>query len=144
MSPRPPNLSARLATRGWRGLPDRDNPLAWKRATKQGTRGAIALLAELSDDEVARYMAVASDQMKLEERWAAAKLVLGFSGVLLCGFALWQGFATGFGNWTIAGLGLGLLMGYWPWRVLRCRQLWRLHFEAARAEQARRQSRATA
>lgn len=119
-------------------LPDRDNPLAWKRASKHGKRGAFALLSELSDDEVARYIAVASDQIKLEERWALLKIACALAGVLLFIVNVWFGIATGFSAWLITGLGLALLMGYWPWRVLRCRQLWQQHFEAARNEQMRR------
>jgi hypothetical protein len=125
-------------------LPDRDNPLAWKRATRHGKLGALALLHELADDEVSRYMAVARDQVKQEEQWAAMKIACGLCGVLLVGFELWQGMSGGFKNWIIAGLGLGLLMGYWPWRVLRCRQLWQTHLNAARAEQVRRQLAASA
>ena len=122
------------------GLPDRDNPLAWKRATKQGVLGARDLLTSLTDDEVSRYMLVAQDQIKLEERWAALKVACACAGAALVAILIWRGLGNGFGTWAIAGLGLGLLMGYWPWRVMKCRQLWQKHFEAAKAEQARRQA----
>ena len=119
-------------------LPDRDNPLAWKRATKVGKLGALDLLKSLTDEEVSRYVDVARDQIRLEERWLSMKIACAICGAGLVAFFLWRGFDTGFGQWTVAGLGLGLVMGYWPWRVWKCRQLWQIHFNAALAEQARR------
>jgi hypothetical protein len=120
------------------GLPDRDNPLAWKRATREGKLGARDLLTTLTDDEVARYLSVVEDQIKLEERGAWLKIASAIAGAALLGFLTWYGLDAGFGGWVIAGLGLGLVMEYWPWRVMKCRQLWQTHFKAARDEQARR------
>lgn len=120
------------------GLPDRDNPLAWKRATKEGTLGAHALLRVLSDEEVQRYIGIVQDQINLEERWARLRVGSAVIGAGLIAFLIWRGLETGFGGWVIAGLGLGLAMEYWPWRVFKCRQLWQKHFLAARDEQARR------
>ena len=119
-------------------LPDRDNPLAWKRATKVGKLGALDLLKSLTDEEVSRYADVACDQIRLEERWATLKFACAICGAGLVAVLLWRGFDAGFGRWAVAGLGLGLAMGYWPWRVWKCRQLWQIHFNAALAEQARR------
>ena len=120
------------------GLPDRDNPLAWKRKTREGKRGARELLSALTDEEVARYMTVALDQVHLEERLWALKVMCAVAGAAIVGVLAMLGFATQFTGWAIAGLLLGLTMVYWPWRVLRCRQLWQKHFEAAQAEQFRR------
>jgi hypothetical protein len=122
------------------GLPDRDNPFAWKRASQVGKQGAHALLAELTDEEVARYMSIAEDQVRLEARHVWPKVGSAVLGAVVVGLALWTGFAWGFSLITISGLGLGMAMGYWPWRVLKCRQLWQKHVAAAHAEQVRRAS----
>ena len=122
----------------WSAVPDHDNPMVWKRATKLGRRRAHELLADLTDDEVVRYAAVARDQMKIEESQAWLKIVSAIGGTGLASYLTWRGVATGFGGWLIVELGLALTMVYWPWRVLKCRQLWHTHFVAARAEQARR------
>lgn len=116
------------------GLPDRDNPLAWKRATLAGAEGARKLLVLLTDEEVRRYMAVARDQIRSEERLAGLKVASAICGALVVVWFLWQGIATGFGKWVVAGLGVGVAMGYWPWRALQCKQLWQKHFDAARDE----------
>jgi hypothetical protein len=120
-------------------MPDRDNPLAWKRATQAGAAGARDLLKVLTDDEVARYMGVARDQVALEEQGAAIKIGSAMLGVGLLVFVGWHIVQAGFGRWDIAGLGLAVAMGYWPWRVFKCRRLWLTHFEAARDELALRQ-----
>ena len=125
---------------GLAGLPDRDNPFAWKQKTREGKRGARELLVDLSDDEVARYMAIASDQVQLEERLAAVKVLCAVCGIAVCAAVLFMGLTTRFSGLVFTGLGLGLAMVYWPWRVFRCRQLWQMHYDAARAEQVRRQS----
>jgi hypothetical protein len=129
----------RRSTLGLTGLPDRDNPLAWKRKTREGRRGAHDLLTALTDEEVARYITLAHDQMRLEERLMALKALSAVCGAGLIGAIAWHGSRVGLGSWHIAGLGLGVAMGYWPWRVLKCRQMWKKHFEAARAEQLKRQ-----
>ena len=120
-------------------LPDRDNPLAWKRKTAEGKAGARQLLVDLTDEEVARYMGVAQDQVRLEERLAAIKMVCAASGAALLSVCLWHGLWDGFHRPEIAGLLLGLMMVYWPWRVFKCRQLWQSHLHATRVELARRQ-----
>ena len=119
-------------------FPDFDNPLAWRRATREGAQGALALLGSLTDEEVRRYMAVARDQIRNEERLAGLKIASAIGGVLIAGWFIWQGMATGFGKSVIAGVGLGMVMGYWPWRVLKCKVLWQKHFDAARAELTKR------
>ena len=119
-------------------FPDFDNPLAWRRATREGALGALGLLESLTDEQVARYMAVARDQIQIEERLAGLKIASAIAGILLTGWFVWQGITTGFGNWVIAGLAAGFAMGYWPWRVLRCRQMWQKHLDAARGELTRR------
>ena len=120
------------------GLPDRDNPLAWKRKTAEGKAGARDLLTSLTDEEVARYMGVAKDQVQIEERRVVLKVLSAVFGLALAGFAVWHGAQAPIGKWDIAGLGLGLAMVYWPWRVFKCRQLWLKHYDSARAELARR------
>ncbi|MEQ1697739.1 MAG: hypothetical protein ABL901_18050 [Hyphomicrobiaceae bacterium] len=119
-------------------FPDFDNPLAWRRATLEGAQGALKLLGSLTDEEVRRYMAVARDQIAIEQRLAGLKIAIAIAGVGIVAWFLWQGMATGFSKWVVAGLGLGVGMGYWPWRVLKCKQLWQKHFDAARAELIRR------
>ncbi len=66
----PPISEKSSAARGLKvtTLPDRDNPLAWKAKTREGKRGARDLLLALTDEEVTRYMGVALDQIRLEER----------------------------------------------------------------------------
>jgi hypothetical protein len=120
-------------------MPDRDNPLAWKRATQAGAAGARDLLKILTDEEVARYMGVARDQVALEEQGAAIKIGSALLGIGLLVFVGWHITQVGFGRWDIAGLGLAVAMGYWPWRVFKCRRLWLTHFDAARDELALRQ-----
>jgi hypothetical protein len=122
------------------GLPDRDNPLAWKRATREGSRGARELLKVLTDDELARYQSIASDQVHLEERLAALKVASAIVGAGVLILVGWHASAAGFGRWDIVGLCAGLAMGYWPWRVLKCRRMWQTHLDAARDEQTRRQT----
>jgi hypothetical protein len=136
----PPINEKKSEARGLKlaSLPDRDNPLAWKAKTREGKRGARELLLSLTDEEITRYMGVALDQMRLEERLAAVKMLCAAGGVAVIGLLLWHGMQTRFDGWAFAGLGLGIGMVYWPWRVLKCRQLWQMHFEAARAEQLRR------
>ena len=136
----PPTSNKRKAdgVLGFGGLPDRDNPLAWKQKTREGKLGARELLNDLSDDEIARYMAISTDQVVLEEKHTALKIMCAVSGVGLLGVFLRHAVQTRFSGLDIAGLGLGLVMVYWPWRVFKCRQLWLKHFEAAHAEQARR------
>lgn len=136
----PPINNAGKADHGAKvtGFPDRDNPLAWKRATQIGTRGAKELLRSLTDEEVVRYMAVAKDQIAIEDRRKALKVASAIGGVAVVAYACWRGISNGFAGpliWTIA---LGLAMIYWPWRVLKCKQLWQKHFDAAREEQVRR------
>ena len=121
-------------------LPDQDNPLAWKRKAREGKLGARDLLASLTDEEIARYMSVAQDQVRIEERFAPLKIMSAIGGAALVIAALVYAIRTSFSGWDIAGLGLGFALVYWPWRVLKCRTLWLKHFEAARAEQARRQT----
>jgi hypothetical protein len=123
---------------GLAGLPDRDNPFAWKQKTREGTRGARDLLADLTDEEVARYMSVALDQVRLENAQPVLKIGVAIAGCAAVAAALWIGFSQRFSGWDIAGLGLGLAMVYWPWRVLLCRRLWQKHYDAAKAEQVRR------
>lgn len=125
-------------------LPDRDNPFAWKHLVAQGKRGALELLATLTDDEVKTYMAVAKDQAGLEERNWGLKVASGVVGVCLTGAALLSGIRHGFSATALAGLGLGLGFCYWPWRVVKCRDLWMRHYEAARAEDERRRKLARA
>jgi hypothetical protein len=134
------NNSGNASTRNGKAaaLPDLDNPLAWRRATLKGAHGALKLLEQLTDDEVRRYMAVARDQIAIEDRLAGLKIASAIAGVLVAVCFVWQGMTTGFGTWVIAGLGLALALGYWPWRVLRCKQLWQKHFDAARSELLRR------
>ncbi len=119
-------------------FPDFDNPLAWRRATREGAQGALKLLSSLSDEEVARYMDVARDQIRNEEQLSGLKIASAIGGAVVVAWFVWQGLTTGFGKWVIAGLGLGLAMGYWPWRVSKCKALWQNHFDAARAELAKR------
>ena len=123
---------------GFAGLPDRDNPFAWKRAVEQGRQGARELLCELTDEEVGRYMALATDQIGIEERHGGVKIASAIAGAALLALAVVTGVRAGFGGAPTVGLGIGLAMVYWPWRVMKCRQLWRTHFEAAKAEQVRR------
>jgi hypothetical protein len=123
-------------------MPERDNPFAWRAKSKEGRAGAVLLLESLTDDEVARYMGVARDQVKLEERHWVVKAGSAVIAVLLAVVLAWQALRLGFTRWHFGGLGLAFAMGYWPWRVFACRRLWLKHFDAAKAELARRQSRA--
>jgi len=120
------------------GFPDRDNPLAWKRATQVGTQGAKDLLLSLTDDEVARYMSVARDQIAIEDRHKGLKIASAVGGIAAIAWFAMQGFSGALRGSTIAGIALGLAMVYWPWRVLQCKQLWQKHFDAAREELTRR------
>jgi hypothetical protein len=130
---------ARSSHLGLTGLPDRDNPLAWKRKTLEGKRGARDLLTTLTDEEVTRYMSVAQDQVRLEERLALVKVLSAIGAIVLGVLVAWHVVTSGLARLDVAGLGLAAVMGYWPWRVFKCRQLWLKHLEAARAELARRQ-----
>lgn len=121
-------------------IPERDNPFAWRARTKEGRAGAIHLLDSLTDEEVARYIDVARDQMQIEERLAALKVASAIFGVALAGYVVWRGLHQGLSGWDFAGLGLACAMGYWPWRVYTCRRLWWKHMKAATAELARRQA----
>jgi len=121
-------------------LPARDNPFAWKHLVAQGKLGARELLTTLSDDELHRYMAVARDQIGIEERRRGLKIASAISGVAIVAAAIGWGASQGFTKATFAGLGLGLVFCYWPWRVLKCRALWLKHFEAAKAEDERRRA----
>ena len=123
---------------GLAGLPDKDNPFAWKQKTREGTLGAKLLLTDLTDDEIARYMSVALDQVRLENKHAVLKALLALAGLALVAAALRDGFAVRFSGWHIGGLGLGMAMVYRPWRVLQCRRLWQRHHDAAQTEQLRR------
>ena len=123
---------------GFAGLPDRDNPLAWKRKVAEGRLGARELLTTLTDEEVGRYMAVAEDQVRLEERHTAVKIASAIAGLVLLSLVILTGLRSGFHGQVLAGLGIGLAMVYWPWRVMKCRELWLKHFAAAKAEQERR------
>jgi hypothetical protein len=120
------------------GFPDRDNPLAWKRKTREGKLGARELLTSLTDEEVERYAGVANDQVRIEERLWGVKIGSAVIGLAVALFALWHAVGSGVGRMDIAGLGLGALMVYWPWRVYKCRALWMTHLHAAKVEQARR------
>lgn len=131
-----PTNKPEAAVRG--GLPDRDNPLAWRRLQRDGAAGARALLATLTDEEVRRYMAVAQDQVAIEERFSGLKIASAATSGALTGWCLLEGLIGGFRGWVVAGLGLGLVMGYWPWRVYQCRRMWLKHREAARSELVRR------
>ncbi len=119
-------------------LPDRDNPFAWKQMVAQGKRGALELLGTLSDDEVRTYMAVAKDQIGLEERYWALKMASGVLGLGVIGAGVLKVARHGFSATALAGLGLGLVFCYWPWRVVKSRELWKRHYDAARAEDERR------
>jgi hypothetical protein len=123
---------------GFAGLPDRDNPFAWKQKTREGKLGARDLLTVLTDDEVARYATVVQDQVSMEERYAAIKIASAVCGLGLAAAAIWHGIGAGISKLDAAGLGLAALMVYWPWRVLTCRALWIKHLKAAKAELARR------
>ena len=123
---------------GVAGLPDRDNPLAWKRKVAEGRLGAKELLTTLTDEEVGRYMAVAQDQVKIEERYTPVKIASALAGVAVLCMVFLTGFRSGFHGPVLAGLGLGLAMVYWPWRAMKCRELWLKHFAAAKAEIERR------
>lgn len=120
------------------GFPDRDNPLAWKRATEAGTRGAKELLRSLTDEEVVRYMSVARDQIAIEDRRKGLKVASAIGGLAVMTWFGLQGIWVGYRGWVLAGMALGFAMVYWPWRVLKCKQLWQKHFDAAREEQVRR------
>ena len=119
-------------------FPDFDNPLAWRRATREGAQGALALLGLLTDEEVRRYMAVARDQIRSEERLAGLKVASAIVGLVVVSWFAGAGVRIGFTGWMIAGLGLGSAMVYWPWRELKCKQLWQKHFDAARDELTKR------
>jgi len=119
-------------------LPDRDNPFAWKQMVAQGKQGALELLANLTDDEVRRYMAVARDQIALEERHWWLKLAAGAVGAALVVFAVSLMLQAGMTKGLFAGLGLGLAFCYWPWRAHKSRELWLKHYDAAKAEDERR------
>ena len=80
------------------GFPDLDNPLAWRRATQKGAKGALKLLGTLTDDEVRRYMAIARDQIVIEQRLAGLKIASAIAGALIVAWFGWQGVATGFGK----------------------------------------------
>ena len=123
---------------GLAGLPDRDNPFAWKRAVAEGRLGARELLVTLTDEEIGRYMGVAQDQVRIEGRHRVLKIASAIGGAVLLIFVCVNGFSTGFSGRIAAGLGLGVGMVYWPWRAMKCRELWLKHFDAARAELDRR------
>ena len=112
--------------------------MAWKKKVAEGRLGARELLTTLTDEEVGRYMAVAQDQVRIEERYTAVKVASGFGGAGMVGAALVWGMRSSFGWPVLAGLGLGLGMVYWPWRAMKCRELWLKHFAAAKAEIERR------
>jgi hypothetical protein len=120
------------------GLPDRDNPLAWKRATRAGRLGAVELLGELSDEDLARYQTVACEQAAIEQKHWGLKAASAIGAVVLAASVVWHAATSGLSRWDIAGLGLSGLMGYWPWRAWVCRAMWLLHATRARSEHERR------
>ena len=120
------------------GFPERDNPFAWKRKVAEGRLGARDLLVTLTDEEIGRYMGVAQDQVRIEGRHRAVKIASAVAGCVLLVMVAASGFTTGFDGRVLAGLGLGAGMVYWPWRAMKCRELWLKHFNAAKAEQERR------
>ncbi|MBX9926770.1 MAG: hypothetical protein K2Y05_10465 [Hyphomicrobiaceae bacterium] len=121
-------------------MPDRDNPFAWRAKTKEGRRGAARLLEELTDEEVARYMDVARDQLNHEERLAWLKVALAATAAALVAYDLAHGYRNGITSWHVGVLGLAAVLGYWPWKVRAYRRLWMKHVAAAKAELARRRA----
>jgi hypothetical protein len=121
------------------GMPDRDNPFAWRAKTKEGRKGAVRLLEELTPEEITRYMDMARDQVRQEERLAWLKLSLAAAAVALVIYDLADGLQNGITTWHIGVLMLAAALGYWPWKVRSYRRLWMKHLTAAKAELARRQ-----
>jgi hypothetical protein len=121
-------------------MPDRDNPFAWRAKAKEGRKGAARLLEELTEEEVSRYMDMARDQVRHEERLVGLKLTLAAVAVVIVVYDMAHGLANGITSWHIGGLALAAALGYWPWKVRSYRLLWMKHLAAAKAELARRGS----
>jgi hypothetical protein len=121
-------------------MPEHDNPLAWRAKAKEGRRGAILLLEALTEDEVARYLEMAGDQVRNEERRLWLQLTVGAGAVALLAYDAADGLANGVTSWHVAVLAVALAMAYWPWRARACRRLWMGHVDAAKAELARRRA----
>lgn len=119
-------------------MPDRDNPFVWRAKTREGRKGAVRLLEELTEDEVNRYMDMALDQVRHEERLAWLKIALAVAAVAIVAYDLVHGWQNGITNWHVAGLLVAAALGYWPWKVRSYRRLWMRHLSAAKAELARR------
>lgn len=121
-------------------IPERDNPFAWRAKAKEGRAGAIRLLEALSDEEVARYMEMASDQVRNEERLIWLQLLCSATALGVVIFDMADGLQNGISIWHVSGLLLAAALAYWPWRVRACRRLWLMHVNAAKAELARRRA----
>ena len=111
---------------------------------------ATGLLNKLSDEELARYGDIARDQAtaELSRWWVQAGLALG--ALALVGWTAVKLGAPGWleaagidancvGRCTAIGLGLALLLGYWPYRRVKNWTLWNQHCKAVQVEQERRQ-----
>ncbi len=107
------------------------------------------LLNSLSDEELARYGEIARDQAsaELSRWWLQGALALGAVAAFVWATAKWgiTGLealgieAAGFGKAALIGVGIGVVLGYSPYRRMRNWTLWNRHCKAVRAEQERRQ-----
>lgn len=121
-------------------MPERDNPFLWRAKSKEGRRGALRLLELLTDEEVSRYMDMASDQVRAEEQRIGLQVLAVMTALGLVAYDMADGLQHGITGWHLAGLLLAAGLGYWPWRVRACRRLWMKHLTAAKAELAKRRA----
>lgn len=102
----------------------------------------------MTDDQLARYGEIARDQATAElSRWwlqallaVCALAAFGWASVKwgIAGFEAMGIEAAGFGRSVVAGLGIGLLLAYFPYRRVRNWTLWNGHCKAVAQEQTRR------
>ena len=113
-------------------------------------RAPRSLLYALTDDQLARYGEIARDQASAElSRWwlqallalcaiaafAWATMTWGIAGIETLGVE-----ASGFGRSVVIGLGVGMVLAYWPYRRVRNWTMWNRHCQAVAEEQTRRRS----
>ncbi len=106
------------------------------------------MLGVLSDDELARYGEIARDQAsaELSRWWVQAAMAIGALSAFVWATAKWgiAGLealgveAAGFSKAVLLGIGVGVVLGYSPYRRMRNWTLWNRHCKAVRAEQERR------
>ncbi len=98
----------------------------------------LALLAELTDDELAKYGEIARDQRNLELERPGLQILCGVVALLALAIGISEGVQNGMTVLAVICMALGGVLGFWLFQKSRTRRFWNKHCAAVVNEKTRR------